>query len=477
MKRYASSLFLLSIFICFSSIYAQSKSAIEFYDTTGSEPASKIGWTGDKDKGHFFIETPGEEGKIKVKNGNLEVNGTVTADKFTGDGSGLTGISSEVKVADSSKTVSDSSITSEKISQSSIQTKHIDEKAVTSGKIDDGAINTSHIADQAITDEKISSVSWDKIKGMPEGFADGTDNTGESSSDSARAAGISDSTRKIPDSIVTSDKVKNGEIKDNHIESVDWSKIDSKPSSYPAQWDSISDKPTYYRTYSDSIEWKSGTDGHVWKMDSNGPGWAPDEKGGTTVAIDSVTGLKDSLTAHRNQISNKANKSHSHGISEIQGLKETITDHRNAITSLNGLIKTASNTLERLDGRVRIISSTSPQSKLSVSIDDSSSGYMLVTASAEVASRSDDPKGSSYWALNGSIRKNINDETEEIHNIHWNTSNVTLPQVWSQTKRLYFSASEKKTAYLTFWRADCSSCGNIGLYNAIITAIFIKNID
>ena len=90
MKRYT--FVLLSVFVCFTTIYAQSKSAIEFYDTTGSEPASRIGWTGDKDNGHFFIATPGEEGEIKVQNGNLEVNGTVKAEKFEGDGSGLTNL-------------------------------------------------------------------------------------------------------------------------------------------------------------------------------------------------------------------------------------------------------------------------------------------------------------------------------------------------------------------------------------------------
>jgi len=90
MKRYT--FVLLSVFVCFTTIYAQSKSAIEFYDTTGSEPASRIGWTGDKDNGHFFVETPGEDGEIKVQKGNLEVNGTVKAAKFEGDGSGLTSL-------------------------------------------------------------------------------------------------------------------------------------------------------------------------------------------------------------------------------------------------------------------------------------------------------------------------------------------------------------------------------------------------
>ena len=430
-----------------------SKSAIEFYDTTGNAPASRIGWTGDKDNGHFFIATPGEEGEIKVQNGNLEVNGTVKAEKFEGDGSGLTGISSDVKVADSSKTVADSSISSEKIKNSSIKSIHISEKAV--------------------TDEKIDSVSWDKIKGIPEGFADGIDNTGESSSDSARVAGISDSTKNIPDGIVTSDKVKDGAIKDKHIESIDWAKIDSKPDSYPVKWDSIPDKPSHYSTHSDSIEWKSGSTGHVWKMDSSGPGWAPDEKGVTKVAIDSVSGLKDSLAAHRNLVNNKADKSHSHSISDISGLNDTIKSHRNSLASLNGIIKTASNTLKR--GSVTI-SNISPQSYLSVTIDDSVSGYMVVTASANVAALHKNTDSTHYWALLGSIQKGTSTK-ETSYGIHWSEKTVGLPYVWTQTKRLHFTADEKKTANLTLWISDCANCSKelINVYSADITAIFIRD--
>ncbi|MFA5780546.1 MAG: hypothetical protein WC947_10470, partial [Elusimicrobiota bacterium] len=44
--------------------------------------------------------------------------------------------------------------------------------------IDDGVVTTSKIADGAVTEVKISSISWTKLNNIPEGFADGIDNTG-----------------------------------------------------------------------------------------------------------------------------------------------------------------------------------------------------------------------------------------------------------------------------------------------------------
>ncbi len=72
--------------------YAQSGSAIEFYDTTGTESTSKIGWSGNADEGHFYIETPDDNSGITIKNGNLNVDGAVKASSFVGDGSGLTNL-------------------------------------------------------------------------------------------------------------------------------------------------------------------------------------------------------------------------------------------------------------------------------------------------------------------------------------------------------------------------------------------------
>jgi hypothetical protein len=65
----------------------------------------------------------------------LDVAGTVQATAFTGDGSGLSGIT-----------------------------------------LGNSSVKTSMIQDSAVTDAKIGSVSWNKITGTPSGFADGIDN-------------------------------------------------------------------------------------------------------------------------------------------------------------------------------------------------------------------------------------------------------------------------------------------------------------
>ncbi|MDD5675790.1 MAG: hypothetical protein PHC61_16590, partial [Chitinivibrionales bacterium] len=75
-----------------SFISAQSKSAIQFYDTLGATKTGKVGWTGDATSGHFFVQTPNEGEVIKSQAGGVAINGTVNATKFVGDGSTLTNL-------------------------------------------------------------------------------------------------------------------------------------------------------------------------------------------------------------------------------------------------------------------------------------------------------------------------------------------------------------------------------------------------
>jgi hypothetical protein len=77
--------------IAFGS-FAQSKSAVQFYDTTGATKTGKVGWTGDVSGGHMFIQTPNEGEIIKTKAGGVDINGTVSAMRFIGDGSGLSNL-------------------------------------------------------------------------------------------------------------------------------------------------------------------------------------------------------------------------------------------------------------------------------------------------------------------------------------------------------------------------------------------------
>ena len=68
-----------------SFVFAQAKSAVQFFDTTGTKETAKFGWAGDETNGKFFIQTPGAGEAFTIQNG--VING-----KFTGDGSGLTGL-------------------------------------------------------------------------------------------------------------------------------------------------------------------------------------------------------------------------------------------------------------------------------------------------------------------------------------------------------------------------------------------------
>ncbi|MCX7726097.1 MAG: hypothetical protein N2053_04535 [Chitinispirillaceae bacterium] len=252
-----------------------------------------------------------------------------------------------------------------------------------------------------------------------------------------RAAMIADSVKKVPSNVITKEKLaeelKSIRINDSNVDSISWSKLKGIPAGF-----------------ADGI----------------------DNAGSGSNIIDSIKGLKDSLAAHRNLINSKANASHQHSISDISGLTDTITTHRNKIASIGNMIKVVSAELKRLEGQVRLISHTTPYSWLSLTVNESSSGYMIVNVTCEVSSRSGE--GITYWALNGGVGKNSND-IGEVHNIHWNTNTITLPQVWSQTKVFYFTSSEQKTVNLYFWRSDCSGCGYIALYNAIMTAIFVKD--
>lgn len=75
------------------NVFAQSQSsAIQFYDSTGAVPTSKFGWQGNATSGKFFIETPNDGNGVSIQNGNVTVDGSITAKSFVGNGSGLTGI-------------------------------------------------------------------------------------------------------------------------------------------------------------------------------------------------------------------------------------------------------------------------------------------------------------------------------------------------------------------------------------------------
>jgi hypothetical protein len=202
-KFFAVAMFCLGV----SGANAQSKSAIQFWDTTGASKTGRVGWTGDVSSGHFFIHTPNEEELIKSKTGGIDVNGSVTATKFNGDGSGLTNLSAPAvtvgavtglldslnkKAAETSVTGLQSRIDAKADSSwvigklgakattadvttlqgqvgAKADTAWVSSKITSSGagQIADGAVTTAKIADKAVTDAKIDSVGFGKIKGVP----------------------------------------------------------------------------------------------------------------------------------------------------------------------------------------------------------------------------------------------------------------------------------------------------------------------
>jgi|GEM_PF-4575670 len=63
------------------SLHAQSSSAIQFFDSTGSNQTAKFGWQGGNTNGKFFIETPNDGNALDIKEGNLTLDGNITSTK------------------------------------------------------------------------------------------------------------------------------------------------------------------------------------------------------------------------------------------------------------------------------------------------------------------------------------------------------------------------------------------------------------
>ena len=129
-----------------------------------------------------------------VSTGKIQ-DGAVTTAKIA-DGSVITS-----KIADNAVTtakildsaiitskIANSAVTGIKIALDSISTNHIQNLAVTTAKLADlsvtvakladASVSTSKLQNLAVTNAKINDVAWEKITGVPAGFADGVDDVG-----------------------------------------------------------------------------------------------------------------------------------------------------------------------------------------------------------------------------------------------------------------------------------------------------------
>jgi hypothetical protein len=270
------------------NLHGQSRSVIQFYDSTGTAATGRVGWQGDTQNGKLILEGPGGTG-ARVQQGSLEVDGEVRAQQFIGDGSQLTNVQTN-EIPDSSVSadkIANGAVTSEKIAVGAVTSDKIDsvswnklkdipsgfkdgvdnEGTAGGGALTDSAVQTSHLASKAVTDEKIDSVSWSKIRNIPDGFKDGVDNEGTAGGGALADSAVQTShlankavtdekidsvswskIKNIPDGVgsgglgtgsVATDHVQDGAITDSKIDSVSWSKIKGVPAGFADGTDDI----------------------------------------------------------------------------------------------------------------------------------------------------------------------------------------------------------------------------------------------
>ena len=241
--KYNISLLLLVGF--FQSVLGDTTSAFQFYNSGGTIETAKFGWTGDVSNGKYFIKTPNDgDTNVTVKQGVL------SAKKFIGDGSGLTGIITD---SISWNTIKDipSGFADGVDDVGTADSANFAHYADSCRTVANGSIISAKIADGAVTDAKIDSVSWDKIKSIPSGFADGIDDVG--TADSAKFAHFADSCRTVANGSIISTKIADGAVTDVKIDSLSWNKLKSIPSGFADGIDNVGNSDsTNFAYYADS---------------------------------------------------------------------------------------------------------------------------------------------------------------------------------------------------------------------------------
>lgn len=134
------------LILCLCTIaHAQPKSAVQFYDTTGSNPTAQFGWRGTVESGELYLQAPMGNDAATFNDGNLDVSGTVNAQAFTGNGAGLDGVAQEGHSHTLSE-IAPQGIAGADIADGTVGTEDLRDSSVTTHKIRNGTIVDADIA-------------------------------------------------------------------------------------------------------------------------------------------------------------------------------------------------------------------------------------------------------------------------------------------------------------------------------------------
>jgi hypothetical protein len=427
------------------------KSSFEFYDTTANVKVGEIGWSGAPGKTSFFVESDGKK-KISINSDTTNFTGFLKADGIIGDGSKLTNITADSIMWSTIKGIPAGFADGvDNTGGSTGDSARAAAVADSTKKIPDGSVTTEKLnALLKVKDDNIDSVSWSKIKGIPAGFADGIDNTAGSLGDSVRAASIADYSKNIADGSITNAKLATSlKVKDENIDSVSWSKIKGRPTKVDSA--KVANK-------ADSLGNQPSANYALKSfIKSNYDSTAINAKADTNYV--------------KNKLTTKADVFPTGAVGAVWKVQANGTPAwgTDIDTDISG--GDSSFSMRTLSNAVARISSDVATSFKSITVSAPSSGYVLVWATATLS-----PFGSGpYCALYGAIANTSGQTSFDFHHtIHWN-ANTPIPNVFSINQMFPVSAGDN-TFYLKFWKASPSSSYQDGQIDAIsLTALFVKN--
>jgi len=197
------------------------KSSIAFYDSLGVDKTAEFGWAGGKANGHFFIKQFQDGSGMKLEDGNLTVDGTITASHLYGDidAGAIQGTISADRL-DSipwGKISGKPETTGSGVSQNSIGTNEIINGAVDSMDIAPSSIGTYHLRNGSVTAQKVAPNSIGSSL-ITDGTIDSVD-MAASSIGSYHLRNGAVTGQKLAANSVDSNKILNGSISGSDIRS------------------------------------------------------------------------------------------------------------------------------------------------------------------------------------------------------------------------------------------------------------------